>query len=306
MTSYVSVTDEIWKPIPGYEQFYEISDLGRVRRKGNTPSCKHDRMLKPNQRKNAGYVTICLSKENKKHGHYLHQLVLLSFQGECPKGYQVNHKNEDKGDNRLANLEYVTAAQNTLHSRRTLGHHQGSRNAASKLTEQQVLEMRYKANVGSSYENLAREYGLAHTTVCAICYGDTWQHVGGPLSNRGDKSPGDHNRKLTHKIVAEMKQKRQAGATYVALAAEYGVNRVTVKSAVTGKTWNSTRKIRASKYQLDGPIASEIRSLAKQGMTQKALSQKFGIPRGVIGKIVHSESHADMERVVASLEGRLQ
>lgn len=112
---------EVWKQIPGYEGLYEVSNFGRVKR---TPHVKTGRnwkcpagfsftvkgkMLKPRKR-SSGYLQVNLYRNGRMRTHTVHRLVMLAFVG--PSDLTVNHENGDKTDNRLENLEYMTAAEN--------------------------------------------------------------------------------------------------------------------------------------------------------------------------------------------------
>lgn len=106
---------EIWKAIPGFEG-YEASDLGRIRSLNYRRSGKM-KVLKAGF--NRGYCWVRLSKDGKQKYFLVHRLVWISFRGPIPKGLQINHLNEDKSDNRLSNLEMVTAKQNINYGTRT-------------------------------------------------------------------------------------------------------------------------------------------------------------------------------------------
>lgn len=115
---------EEWKAVVGYEGYYEVSSYGRVRgvdRYVNTGILHSDiklhkgKMLKPNLKKN-GYLSVDLCKGNKLKTVLVHRLVAVAFI-EKPDGKDVvNHKNLDKTDNRVENLEWVTCRENTLHA----------------------------------------------------------------------------------------------------------------------------------------------------------------------------------------------
>lgn len=114
------MNDEIWKDIPGYEGLYSISTLGRI--KSYPRECWNgvgffilkERMMKQ-QKNNRGYMQVTLNSGKDPKLFYTHRLVLLTFIGE-PRDLIVNHKNGNKDDNRLVNLEYVTYAENSLHA----------------------------------------------------------------------------------------------------------------------------------------------------------------------------------------------
>lgn len=96
---------EYWKPVIGYEGFYEVSSLGRVRnRKGKV--LKSDLRLKTGYR----YVVLCVDK--KKFHANIHRLVAKAFIPN-PDGLPIiNHINEDRADNRVENLEWCDRSYN--------------------------------------------------------------------------------------------------------------------------------------------------------------------------------------------------
>ena len=112
---------EIWKPVPGYEGFYEVSSLGRVRsvdrviiRKNGEKRTVKGTILSPTKRKD-GYLTIGLRREGSHKTHKIHRIVMLAFVGEPPEGkYEVDHKDGNPENNRLSNLEYVSRKENYM------------------------------------------------------------------------------------------------------------------------------------------------------------------------------------------------
>lgn len=111
---------ENWKPIPGYEGCYEVSDQGRVRslgrtifyRDGRTKTIR-ERILKPNNT-GKGYKNVSLWKDHKVQVKLIHALVTEAFIGPRPEGLEVCHNNGNPGDNRLENLRYDTRSANAL------------------------------------------------------------------------------------------------------------------------------------------------------------------------------------------------
>lgn len=109
---------EIWKPIPGYEGFYELSNMGYIRSigfirnlNGKYYKRRSPRILKNGKDKD-GYVICALCKNGKTKTFRVHRLIAEVFV-ENPNSYpQINHKNEIKDDNRASNLEWCTAAYN--------------------------------------------------------------------------------------------------------------------------------------------------------------------------------------------------
>ena len=100
----VEKIDEIWRDIAGYEGKYQISNLGRVR---SLYDAKRSRIivLKSMKQKN-GYLYVSLWKNNAKRNTLIHRLVAMSFV-DNPNDYQeVNHKDENKENNVVENLEW--------------------------------------------------------------------------------------------------------------------------------------------------------------------------------------------------------
>ena len=111
MNEYV----EIFKDIPGYEGIYQVSNLGRVK------SLKYnkEKLLKPPVN-NKGYYTVLLCCEGKVKNFKIHQLVAMAFLNHTPDGYKlvVDHKDNDKLNNRLSNLQLVTVRHNVSKDRK--------------------------------------------------------------------------------------------------------------------------------------------------------------------------------------------
>lgn len=115
---------EIWKDIPDYEDEYQASSRGRIRSKSKIveSSCRNGgarlragKVLKLNPKKN-GYLDACLSKCGVIKSHLAHRLVAKTFLDK-PEGLDfINHINLNKADNRIENLEWTTASENSKHA----------------------------------------------------------------------------------------------------------------------------------------------------------------------------------------------
>jgi hypothetical protein len=110
---------EIWKDISGYEGFYQVSSIGRVRsldqniRSSFRPAVLPGRIRKVWKHK--GYHGIYLSKMKKRRAFLVHRLVAIAFLQPDPERPHVNHKNHNRSDNRIENLEWVTPSENMIH-----------------------------------------------------------------------------------------------------------------------------------------------------------------------------------------------
>lgn len=120
-------TPERWLPIAGYEGFYEVSDLGRIRSvdrvvpwMGRTRSLR-GKVLNPSKNQ-AGHLVVGLSREGVQIVHKVHQVVIRTFVGPQPEGMDTRHLNGIHEDNRLVNLRYGTRRENVQDMIKHRGH----------------------------------------------------------------------------------------------------------------------------------------------------------------------------------------
>jgi len=132
---------EKWKPIVGMEGWYEVSDRGRIRRIMPGKKAVPGRIVKQ-QTSHRGYQVVTLTMACEKRHMSVHSAVLEAF--VCPRKpkMQCNHKNGQKSDNRLYNLEWATPSENISHAYRVLGFKNGHR----KITETDVRFIRKNAH----------------------------------------------------------------------------------------------------------------------------------------------------------------
>ena len=105
---------EIWRDLPDYEGIYQVSNLGNVKSLDRIDASGHSRkgFIMKQKINNKGYFSIALCKNGKYKFYQVHRLVAQTFLPNPNNLPQVNHKNEDKTDNRVENLEWCTIEYN--------------------------------------------------------------------------------------------------------------------------------------------------------------------------------------------------
>lgn len=98
---------EIWKDIKGYEGLYSVSNRGRIK--------NAKRILKPSNNGN-GYMLIGLRKRGKRKNFYIHRLVALAFIENPENKPVINHKDYNRKNNDVNNLEWITVKENVNYS----------------------------------------------------------------------------------------------------------------------------------------------------------------------------------------------
>jgi len=169
------------RPIPGYEERYEIDTDGNVYAMVAYRKLASGRLniVRPNK---DGYISTSLYKDGKARGYYVHRLVMLVFQPiENARLLEVNHKDGNRANNRLDNLEWMTHTQNMLHSHLVLNPWNnmphGERATKSKLKEQDVREIRYLLKQGVSRRELANRFHVSPIAIGDIATGKSWRRL---------------------------------------------------------------------------------------------------------------------------------
>jgi len=157
-----------------------VSSDGRVRREIGGVSTSAGRLLNTTTPRCSGYaaVNLCGGKGTRPKLRLVHRLVAAAYIGECKPGFEVNHINAVRTDNRLENLEYVTRAGNMQHciklGRLRPGYVFGEIHGNAKLTDAIVMEIRSSDLTSAA---LSRHYGVSRTAIESARNRKTWRHV---------------------------------------------------------------------------------------------------------------------------------
>lgn len=172
---------ERWLPIPGWEDLYWVSDLGRVRSwHKRTLRKRPDGLLTPTLMGDPPHLrlTVVLYRSGVRANRPVHQLVAEAFLGPRPTGCDVRHGPGGPFDNRAVNLSYGTRRDNMLDMVRDGTLPMGETCRFAILTDEQVRVIRARYTAGGVTQlALAREYGVGQVTVSEIVRRTTWRHI---------------------------------------------------------------------------------------------------------------------------------
>lgn len=167
--------EEEWRPVVGYEGFYEVSNIGRVRRVPGSVNTRTKPFLKLTPDK-AGYPLFTICTNGIKRSGKVHRVVAAAFIGKCPEGWAVNHKDGVKHNNVVDNLEYMTISDNVKHAFAAGFNQRGERNGMAKMNDETVRKMRsmYPA---LSYRQISTVFGFSYNATRLAIQGKSWRHV---------------------------------------------------------------------------------------------------------------------------------
>ena len=131
-------------PIRGYENEYSASSDGRIF------SHHSNRFLKPAPHKDTGYFHVSLWKNGFGSSFYVHRLIALTLILNPLHLPEVNHKDGDRQNNQVSNLEWVTSSENSFHAVML-----GLRTYTNRLTEDEFLDCLQDVINGESYQSLS-------------------------------------------------------------------------------------------------------------------------------------------------------
>lgn len=155
---------ERWKQIKNYTN-YEVSDKGNVR------NALNGQILKPTLN-TWGYLSVTLCSEKKRKNKTVHRLVAEAFVSNPNNLPEVNHKDENKENNSVENLEWVTKKENINHGTRT--------KRANEKKFKKVCQYSESGALIKVWESLkeAEKAGYHHSAISACCYGKREFHRG--------------------------------------------------------------------------------------------------------------------------------
>lgn len=173
---------ETWKIIKTHQN-YEVSNLGNIRR----VDTKKLKSLSP---ATGGYLKVTLYPNPKT--FMVHRLVAQEFIENCDNKPQVNHKDSNRTNNSVDNLEWVTCQENMEHCANNgrAAKHQGHLNPTAKFTEEEIVEIRKSTLLTKT---LAELYGVTPTSISAIRTGTKYKNCGGPIQKGQRVYSGDDN-----------------------------------------------------------------------------------------------------------------
>lgn len=211
---------EQWADIAGYEGLYQVSTFGRVRRffkNGNT------KILSPIFTR-FGYLRVDLCKNNRPKHWFIHRLVALAFLPNIGNKPEVNHVDGHPLNCCVANLEWVTTAENERHAWEN-GFRIAPRSEEShftKLTKEQAFYVKENPDK-LTLKALAKKFNVSQATISLIQRGETWRMLDSKVREKL-QVPSD----IRKKIKSEY-QKGVRGFSTRALAKKYEIGVTTVR-----------------------------------------------------------------------------
>ena len=177
--------EEIWKDIKGYEGLYQVSNLGRVKslkRKvyagRNRLRWQYERIMSNNKSNGNGYLVVNLNKESKDKNKYIHRLVAEAFIPNPNHYLYVNHKDENRKNNKVDNLEWCTALYNNTYKNAHI--RKGLKNRNNRLSKK-VYQLDDDNNIIKEYPSISEASRQLNLTMQSLsgCLNGKTKHSGG-------------------------------------------------------------------------------------------------------------------------------
>jgi len=240
-----------FKWIPGYKGKYKINKKGAVRSIARTvvQSNGNSYDIKSKTLKhtigNHGYPIVGLGAgTNNK--FLVHRLVLLTFKGECPRGYEALHGDGNPKNCKLSNLKWGTSKENKEDKVRHGTMLTGEDCSWSILTEKQVIKIKKRLAKGEKETVISKDMDVNYWTVLSISQGHNWSHVEVPgfkprQRNRSAKRITEDTAK---KIIGLINKK----VSIDKICEKFEVSRSVVKRIHSGETWSHLKGLITNAY----------------------------------------------------------
>lgn len=150
---------------------YEITECGIIRNKNN-------KKIKSQYVSSTGYYMISISKNGKTNPYKVHRLLADNFIKKIDGKTSINHKDGNKLNNCLSNLEWCNHLENMQHAFNTnLVNNTGSNNGMAKINETIAKEIKLMLKNKISQQKIADKFNVSRSLVLGINTGRLWKHV---------------------------------------------------------------------------------------------------------------------------------
>lgn len=180
----------------------------------------------PSRLDRSGYRLYHIKVDGKHLDRRGHRLILEAFVGLRPAGMVCRHLNGDPADNRIENLQWGTYHENAEDARK-----HGT--AGCQLSVEEIERVRDLRAKGARLKDLARQFGVSTGLISGVIA----RKVGKYAEGAPYKYVGRGHYKLNESQVIEIRRLRREGATYKAIAMQFGMDKTSISDLIRGITW---------------------------------------------------------------------
>ena len=189
---FIDIKNEVWRPIPKFEGYYEASNMGRIKSLDRTIEKPDKKTGKINYMTRKGKIFKIRFKQNRrymvirlcKYGYILnapvHRVIAMTFIPNPDNKPQVNHINGIKTDNRVENLNWVNNSENVLHAIDSglMKYAVGENHGSALFTEEDVLKIR-ELHASKKYNmvEIGKMFNTNNSRIYEIVSRKTWKHI---------------------------------------------------------------------------------------------------------------------------------
>ena len=266
-------------PIAEIEKDYEISKNGYLinKRSGN---------IIYGSKNKYGYMSIYFS--NLKTSFLVHRIIACKFlYNKHEEELQINHKDLNKTNNNIDNLEWVTNKENVCHSR----NNQTYNNADFVfLKDFQIIQLYKELSNGASTKEMAEKYKVSESTIMNVKYKRVYKNL---LEDFSEIPKSNSSTKLTEEEIDIIRKELEAGSKPSEISKKYNIPRLVIIDFKRGKSFASqtpkTEKFLGGE-KLKKCEVLEILSLYKKGYDFEQLSIKFNVCKDTIKNIIYKKT----------------